>query len=632
LHDLEHILETERLEVELVRNVEVGRDGLRIRVDHDRLVAGLAKREHRAHAAVVELDALPNAIRPAAEDHDRRFSGARRLALLIVASIEIRRGGWELAGTRVDHLVHGAHAQRPPMLPRCLLALAAQRAELRVGEAHPLHAAHLERVDLAECAIAPLRIEQVVHLIEKPAIDLRELVDLLDRKSALERVLHLEDALGRRLAQRAAQRLERVVLEAIVGQSRADVPSRAPDLQRAQPLLKRFLEGAPDRHRLAHGLHLRGEPRIGRRELLEGEARALHHDVVEHRLERGGSRLRDVVRDLVEAVAHCELGPDARDRKARRLRCERGRPRDARIHLDHEQLAIGGIHRELDVAAARFDADLADDRDRGIAHLLVLAVGERERGRDGDRVARVHAHWIDVLDRAHDHHVVGVIAHDFELVLLPAKQAALDEHLARGRQVEPAAHDVLVLLAIVRDAASGAAERERRANDRGEAHHGNERDRVIPGTRDAAGRDALPDAPHRIREELAILGEPNGACIGADQLHAVSLEHAAVRERERDVERRLSPHRGQQRIRPLALDHLLHHVRRHRLHVRPIGELGIRHDRGRIRVHEHDRVALFAQRLRRLRARVIELGPLADHDRARAYEQDLLYVSATRHG
>ena len=133
------------------------------------------------------------------------------------------------------------------------------------------------------------------------------------------------------------------------------------------------------------------------------------------------------------------------------------------------------------------------------------------------------------------------------------------------------------------------------------------------------------------REQLAILGHRDRARIGADQLHAVLLEHAAVCERQRDVERRLSAHRGQQRVRALALDHLLDELGRHRLDVRPVRELGIGHDRGRIRVHEDDRVPLFAQRLRRLRARVVELGALADHDRAGAYEQNLLYVSATRH-
>ena len=42
VHDLEHVLERQRLEVEPVGGVVVGRDGLRVAVDHHRLVAGLA--------------------------------------------------------------------------------------------------------------------------------------------------------------------------------------------------------------------------------------------------------------------------------------------------------------------------------------------------------------------------------------------------------------------------------------------------------------------------------------------------------------------------------------------------------------------------------------------------------------
>ncbi len=156
------------------------------------------------------------------------------------------------------------------------------------------------------------------------------------------------------------------------------------------------------------------------------------------------------------------------------------------------------VHRELDIAPARLDADLADHRDRRIAHRLILAIGERHRRRDGDRIARMHAHRIDVLDRAHDHHVVRAVAHHLELVLLPAEEAALNEHLIGGRQVEPAPHDVLVLVAVVRDAAAGAAERERRPNDRREAHDRDERDGVVPRARDTASGHAQPDTAHRL--------------------------------------------------------------------------------------------------------------------------------------
>ncbi len=62
----------ERLEVEAVGGVVVGRDGLGVAVDHHRLEARVAQREARVHAAVVELDALADAVRPRPEDDDPR--------------------------------------------------------------------------------------------------------------------------------------------------------------------------------------------------------------------------------------------------------------------------------------------------------------------------------------------------------------------------------------------------------------------------------------------------------------------------------------------------------------------------------------------------------------------------------
>src|SRR5688572_4945155 len=124
------------------------------------------------------------------------------------------------------------------------------------------------------------------------------------------------------------------------------------------------------------------------------------------------------------------------------------------------------MERELDVAAAGFDADLADDGDRRVAHLLILDVAQRLHRCDRDRVTGVYAHRIDVLDRADDDDVVGTIADHFELELLPADHAAVDEHLANRRLVDAATHGGLELVRVVRDATTGATERERRPDDR----------------------------------------------------------------------------------------------------------------------------------------------------------------------
>ena len=75
-----HVLERQRLEVEAVGGVVVGRHRLGIAVHHHRLEAFLAEAEHGMTAAVVELDALADAVRTAAEDDDLLLRRRLRLA------------------------------------------------------------------------------------------------------------------------------------------------------------------------------------------------------------------------------------------------------------------------------------------------------------------------------------------------------------------------------------------------------------------------------------------------------------------------------------------------------------------------------------------------------------------------
>ena len=107
-----HVLERERLEVQAVGRVVVGRDGLGVAVDHHRLEALLAEREGGVTAAVVELDPLPDAVRPAAEDDDLLLRVRIRLAERLVRPVHVRRERLELRRARVDALVRRRRARR----------------------------------------------------------------------------------------------------------------------------------------------------------------------------------------------------------------------------------------------------------------------------------------------------------------------------------------------------------------------------------------------------------------------------------------------------------------------------------------------------------------------------------------
>ena len=127
LDDVEDVLEGQGLEVEPVRGVVVGRDRLRVAVDHDRLDARLAEREGGVHARVVELDPLPDPVRPRPQDHHLRARGRRRLVLVLVGRVEVGRVRHELRRARVHHLEGGADAVGQP-----------RRADLGLGAARQL--------------------------------------------------------------------------------------------------------------------------------------------------------------------------------------------------------------------------------------------------------------------------------------------------------------------------------------------------------------------------------------------------------------------------------------------------------------------------------------------------------------
>jgi hypothetical protein len=630
--DVADVLDREGLEEETIAGVVVGRHGLGIAVDHHRLVARGRERERGVHAAVVELHALADPVGPAAEDDDGGSLERRDLVLVLVGAVVVRRPGSELRGTGVDRLRARAHTVLEPCGAYRVGSDAPEVRELAVAEAEPLDRPPVAPRQLGHRCRRDrgARLADDRDLVEEPGVDAGDLVEPFDADAAAQRGLEEEHALGCRGGRGPHQLVggHRVELRL----RRIRVEAEAPGLEAAERLLQRLREGATDRHDLAHGLHLRAEQRSRAGQLLERPARHLRDDVVDRGLEARGSLTGDVVAHLVEAIADREARRDLRDREAGRLAGQRARARDAGVHLDDDHLPRRRVDGELDVRSPGVDTDAADARERGVAHPLVLDVGERLCRRDGDRVARVHAHRVEVLDRADDDHVVGPVAHHLELVLLPPEHRPLDEDLADRARREPARRDVVQLRLVPREARAAAAEDERRAHDDREADDTADGDRLVDAVREPRARHREPDLLHRGLEPRAVLRRVDRVHVGADELDAVSLQHPGVVQRDREVEGGLAAERREQRVRALALDDAGDALEVERLDVRGVRELGVGHDRRRVRVHEQDPVSLVAQHAAGLRPRVVELARLSDDDRAAPDHEDRLEVVAARHG
>src|SRR4051812_41834638 len=113
---------------------------------------------------------------------------------------------------------------------------------------------------------------------------------------------------------------------------------------------------------------------------------------------------------------------------------------------------------ELNIRSAGFNPDLANHGDGRVAHGLVFAIAESLRRSDGDRIASMHSHGIEVFDRTDDDDVVFQVTHHLQLILFPAENRFFDQRFVDGGEIETASQNFEQLFAVVGHASAGAAE------------------------------------------------------------------------------------------------------------------------------------------------------------------------------
>ena len=156
-------------------------------------------------------------------------------------------------------------------------------------------------------------VYDLLELNKEPAINRCRLEDLLHTPAICERRVQPKDPLcigDEELTLDFFPR-DRLWLFLI----KAEAPT--PGLQRAQCLLHRLLERPTNRHRLTHRLHLCGESRVRRRELLEGKPRKLRHDIIDRWLEARRCLPRDIIWQLVQCITHCQFRRNLSDWETR---------------------------------------------------------------------------------------------------------------------------------------------------------------------------------------------------------------------------------------------------------------------------------------------------------------------------
>ena len=194
--DLHDVFERQRFEVQPIGGVVVGRHGLRVAVDHNRLESGRADRHGGVDARVVELDALTDPVRSGAEDDHGRAVARHDLGLGVVGRVVVRGLGFEFAGAGVDGLEHRAHAQGVADAGDDTGVEDAQGRDLLIGEAVVLRDPQDLLIEFVGVADIGGHLIDELDLVEVPGVDLAGVEDLFRAQSGGESPLDRMDAVS----------------------------------------------------------------------------------------------------------------------------------------------------------------------------------------------------------------------------------------------------------------------------------------------------------------------------------------------------------------------------------------------------------------------------------------------------
>ncbi len=494
---------------------------------------------------------------------------------------------------------------------------------LEVGEALALGTAQQRGRHVVEAAVSaklPVRVVDLLQLLEEPAVYLRQLMYAVDGEAVVECFLYHEDAFVGRGVQRAVHVIDLYLL--VVGEA---VHSLA---DHAESFLYGLLEGASYGHHLAHRLHARLQLAVHSPELAEVPARYLADHVVERGLEEGRGRFGHGVLQVEESVAQSELGRHEGERIARGLGGEGRRTAQAGVHLDHAVVLAFGAEGELHVAFAD-DADVARDADAQLAQLVVFAVGERLRRSHHDALAGMDAQWVEVLHVADGDAVVETVAHHLVFHLFPALEALLHEYLRR--EGESLGGEGAELVGVVAEAGAETSERVGRAQDHGVSQtFGGGKGFLCVGAGLAV--DGLHvDLVKLAHEDLPVLRVDDRLHGRAEHTYAVFLEHPRFIQLHPAVEGRLAAEGQHDAVRMLPLDHALHKKGSHRQEIYMVGNSLTGLHSGYVGVYQNGLDPLFPKGLQCLASGIVELSGLADLEGSRSEHQHFLYVVSVLH-
>ena len=446
-----HIFRSQRLEIQLVGNIEVGTYGLRVVVHDNSLIAFLRESPGTVHGAEVKLDTLSDTDR-AGTKNQYLFAVMSALCLIFSAiyGIIVRCGRSKLGGAGIYHLISSGDTPVHTHLLDLLGSLTCQISDHVIREFHTFGFTQQILCQLFALEIL-LHFHQNGDLVDEPQINAGDLMDRL-----------VGDTLANSLGDSPDTHIIydfQLLCQFFHGQGGEIVGHQAVHMlfQRTDSLHQGTLEVVADTHNLAGSFHLCGQGTFGTDKLIKGQTRDLDYTVVQHGFKAGVGLSGDGIGNLIQGVTQSNLGCNLGDGITGSLGSQCGRTAYTGVDLDNTVFKAVRMQGILYVTAAG-DAQLADDVQRRGTQHLVLFIAQRLGRSHNDTVTGMHTHRVNIFHITNGNAVACTVTHNLVLDLFPAGDAALYQYLSHTGKAQTILQDFFHFHRIVGDTAAAAAQ------------------------------------------------------------------------------------------------------------------------------------------------------------------------------
>ena len=138
----------------------------------------------------------------------------------------------------------------------------------------------------------------------------------------------------------------------------------------------------------------------------------------------------------------------------------------------------------------------------------------------------MHTHWVKILNRAYNHHIVLAVPHHLKLIFLPADYRLLNKEFAVRACIKAELDHILKLFAVIGNASACAAEGKGRPYNNRVIHCFHYAQRICQCLCVAAPRHLKANSLHGLLEQLPVLCLFYSMEFCAYEFNAVFFKHA----------------------------------------------------------------------------------------------------------